>query len=241
MATARDYITSSLKEIGVLGEGESPTAEQAADGLEAINDIIDQYAAIRLQIYSITRSTWTIVSGTGTYTVGSGGDVNIARPVYIEKIHYQDTSTTPTTEYQMSPLTDDAWANLAQRDLTSLLPSVWYYNPSYPLGTLIFYPVPTSSTLEGVIYHPVAITELSSLDTTISVPPGYRRLFKKHLALDLCNPYDVSPPPGLAEEVEQGLSVVKTANFRMMDLSVDAGALCQDYGLWRRYSIITGT
>ena len=54
MATARDYITSSLKEIGVLGEQETPTAAQSADGLEALNDLIDQWAAIRLQIYSIT-------------------------------------------------------------------------------------------------------------------------------------------------------------------------------------------
>lgn len=240
MATGLDYVTDALREIGILAAGQTPSAEDADDGLTALNDFIDELAAHRLAIYTITRTTWTIASGTSTYSVGSGQTINRARPVYIEKIHYQDTSTDPDTEYQMDPLTDDAYANLSQKDLTSTLPGCWYYNPTYPYGTVILYPVPTSSTLQGVLYAPTAVTEVSSLATELSVPPGYRRMFKKNLALDLCSAFDVTPSAQLVNEAAETLSRVKTANLRLMDMAVDSGALAQDYGLWRRYSIVTG-
>lgn len=229
-----------MREIGILAEGQTPSAEAAADGLEALNDFIDQLAAERLAIYYLSRTTWTISSGTATYLVGSGQVINRERPTYIEQIHYQDTSTSPTSEYQMQPLTDDAYANLVQKDLTATLPGNYYYNPTYPYGTVFLYPTPTSSTLQGVMYAPTAITELAGLSTELSVPPGYRRMFKKNLALDLCSTFDVQPSGALVQEAVDTLALVKRVNQRQMDMAVDLGALTQGYGRWYNYNIITG-
>src|SRR5258705_358134 len=91
--TVRRLITAALKRINVIQENETPGAEMMADSFERFNDLVDSICSNeRLLIYSITRTTWTIVSGTQTYTVGPSGTVNITRPQYIDHINYQDTS-----------------------------------------------------------------------------------------------------------------------------------------------------
>lgn len=55
-----------------------------------------------------------------------------------------------------------------------------YYNPTWTagLGLVYLWPLPTSTTLQGVIYTPVPVAEFASLSTTISLPPGYRRFLR---------------------------------------------------------------
>lgn len=45
MATARDVITSALKKAGLLAAGTDPSAEEATDGLESLNDMAASWDA----------------------------------------------------------------------------------------------------------------------------------------------------------------------------------------------------
>lgn len=230
-------INPALRRLGVIAEGEVPTYDQANDGLASLNSLMDQWAAERLQIFSITRTTWNI-SGVIPYTVGLTGTIPIARPVYIDHVNFIDTSPSPDVEFQMQPLTDDAFAAIAIKGLTSTLPQYWYYNPTYPLGTLTLYPIPTQAGLQGVIYAPTAVTEFAALTTTVSLPPGYRRMLINNLAIELCADYDKEPPAGVVKAAMESLGAIKRANIRLMDLSFEPAALCSSQtGAW---SIRTG-
>ena len=241
MATVQDLVTRSLKELGVLSEGDTPTAAAALDALEALNSLVDQWKAERLEIYSITRTTWTIVSGTGAYTLGTGGTINVARPVYVENVAYQDTSPTLTTEYPMSSLTDDAYQGLVLKTETSPFPQAWYLNPTYPLSTLTLWPTPTSSTLQGVLYAPAAVQNFAGLSTTVDLPPAYSRMLVKNLALELAPSYLYERPPNplLMEQARDSKAAVKRSNQRLQDLQFPADALIgTSHGSW---SIYTGS
>jgi len=240
MATVRDVITTALKEIGVLAAGETATADDAADGFAMLNRLIDQKAAERLFIYTVTRTTWTIVSGTGTYTVGTGGTVNVARPVIIEHISFQDTSTSPDTEYPLHELTENAWAALRFKDQTDTLPVSYYYNPTFPLGTLKLWPAPTSATLEGVIYHPQAVTQFAGLTTSISLPPGYEEFLVTNLAVRMTSTYGRALDPMLLQRAREAEGIIKRANKRLVDLTFDAGALIGGAQRMRGYDITQG-
>lgn len=232
----QDIVDSALRKIGVLAAGESPEYQDSADALDALNDLLDQWATERLEIYSITRTTWTIVSGTSTYTVGTGGTVNIARPVYIENLNFQDTASTPTLEYKMNRLTDDAYAALPLKTLQATLPQSWYYNPTFPLGTLTFWPVPTSATLQGVIYAATAVTEFATLQTTFTLPPAYRRMIRTNLALELATEYGMPSDPGLVQQASESKAAVKRANYRMGDLSFTADMMTKRGSSWNIYA-----
>lgn len=238
ITTASDICQNGLEEIGVLAAGETMTAEDGAFSLDRLNLLIDQWAAQRLQMYTVTRTTWTITSGTASYNVAVGQVVNRARPVYIERIRFQDTSLTPIQEYGLDPLTEDGYANIPNKTLTSLWPSAAYYNPTFPNAVITLWPVPTSSTLQGVLYAPTAITQFIALTDSLSLPPGYKRMMVKMLAIDLAGPYTRDVPQALKDDASDALAAVKVANKRLVDLRLDAGALGDRYGVY--WDIRTG-
>jgi len=109
LATPNTIIYAALQDLGVLAAGETPSAEDSTFALEALNRLVDQWAAERLMMYTITRKTWTITASDGEYTVGDGGDIDIdPRPVHIEEVRLIDTSPTPDAEYPLARLTPDA-------------------------------------------------------------------------------------------------------------------------------------
>jgi hypothetical protein len=238
MATARTIVEAALREIGVLAEGETATASQADQALARLNLYIDSLGNERLAIYTVTRSTWTIVSGTQNYLVGSGAAINIARPNLpnITAVQYVDLGT--NLEMPMRKLTEDEYAGLRQKAQESTYPLAWYYNPTFPSGRLHFWPIPTSATLLGVIYHAEAVTQLASLDTAISMPPGYQEMLTTQLALLLCPTYERQPHPILVKRAADVRAAVKRTNVRPEEMTFDAGAL-QGSG-HGSYSILEG-
>ena len=220
-STALDLITASLKDIGVLAATETAPAGDAADALDSLNALIDQWKAERLQIFTVTRTTWTISASDGEYTVGTGANVNVDRPVFVDHVNYIETSTTPDTETSLIALTEAAYAGIQQKALTATYPTHYYYNPTFSSGlaTLTLWPTPTATTLTGALYAPTPLAELAALSTAFSLPPGYERMIVKNLALELVPSYGKVADPVLVRQAMDSMAVVKRANFRLADLS----------------------
>lgn len=227
MAEARDIVGDALRELGVLGAGEVLSDDEAVNGLAVLNRMVDGLAAERLAIFKVVRTLWTIVSGTQDYTVGTGGTVNVARPVYLDGVGLVDTGPTPDSEIPLTDYTEAGWAGVAQKALTGTRPSHYYYTPTFPTGTLSLWPIPTDSGLQGALYAPQAVAEFASLDTTISLPPGYRRMLVTNLAIDLAPSYERPASEELRRNAAHSKGVVKRGNIRLADMSIDPGALGQ--------------
>lgn len=222
--TVSQLITAALQDLRVLQVGESASANDAAYGLNRLNDWINGLATEGLTVYSRVRTTWTI-SSASNYTIGTGATINCARPtgpMAIENVGFQDTSVSPTIEYNLGPvLTEDAYAGIAQKALTSVYPQSVYYNPTFSsgFGLIYLWPIPTSSTLQGVIYTQVPVDEFSALADTISLPPGYRRFLRTGLAKELASAFDSPLTPDLQQAAIESKADIKRANQRLMDLS----------------------
>ncbi len=236
--TARTLITKSLRRIGVVGAGQTLSPEDADDALFLLNSLLDMFATERLMVPVITRSTWTIVAGTGTYTVGDGGDVDIARPVFVEDVRFIDTSADPETEHPLGMLTDRAYAK-AQKSLTSLYPSQRYWNPTFTgtgLGSVTLWPIPTSTTLLGAFYAATALTQVASLDTTLILPPGYRYFLQEQLAVICAPEWGIPLPAELRENARESKANIKRANTRLVELATWEGAIFGGHGMYDIYS-----
>lgn len=223
MADVRDLVTWALQDIGVLAAGEIATADDALEGLAGLNALVDQLAAERLAVYTITRTVWTIAASTQNYTVGTGATVSVARPAQAEEVkaNYYDSAESTVTELPLSRFTDDEWRGLVQKGTTATAPSAFYYAPTYPTGTISLWPVPTVSGLRGVLYAPEPVSEFAGLNTEVALPPGYRRMLRKNLAVELAPMFDKAISPELARAAAHSMSVVKRANVRMNELSLD--------------------
>lgn len=223
MATALVLITDALKEIGVLAEGETPTAGQTTDALARLNRFLDRLAAENLAIYAVTRTTQAIVPSQASYTVGPSGNINIARPNFIERVNFIDNAASPAVEYPLpDPMTEQQWTDITIKNLTSPFPKAVYYSPTYPLGTLTPWPIPTNSNLLWVVYAWTAVAQIAAQSDTVALPPGYGEMIVQNLALLLCPTYERQPHPVLVKTASESMATVKRSNHRTTDRTFGA-------------------
>ncbi len=236
MADARVICTDALSLIGKLDAGETMSSGDGAFALRVLGRMMDRWQAENLMLFGRTRTTWTISSGTQTYSVGSGSTVNVTRPVDVEEIRYIETADDPDTERPLDRFTDDGWAAVVQKAQTATLPTAAWYNATYPTGTITLWPNPSSSTLQGVLYARTALSTLASLNTSVSLPPAYEDALVKCLALELSTPYRVQVPEQLRIEAAHALAVLRRANKRDYLVSFDPAVLGRG---GRGYNILT--
>jgi hypothetical protein len=224
----------------MVAAGDTPDPNDMAMGFIRLNDLIDDLKNDNLLIYTVSRTTWTLVSGTASYTIGSGATVNVLRPVSVQQISnigYIDTSVSPVLERTFGGcLTEQEYQSVPQKAFTAAsYPTAWYYDPTFGTtgyGTLRPFPIPTLSTLQGVIYSGVPVDEFGAQTDTILVPPGYRRLFRNLLTMEIASACEKPVPPAVMAAVEASMRRIKTSNLRMSDLSLDVAVPGVYGGAW---------
>jgi hypothetical protein len=75
MTTPYDIITRALKDIGALAAGEIPTADEAQDGLDMLNDMCAQWSNENMMVFYRTEIIFPVVQNQLQYTIGPGGNV----------------------------------------------------------------------------------------------------------------------------------------------------------------------
>lgn len=222
--TARTWITSSLRLLGVLASGEAAEAAAAADALTSASDLLDSWAAERLTIYSQTRSTCALVANQQRYTVGTGGNWTQDRPLWIDRV---TLLTSDGVETPIKLFTRDEWAAISQKGMTSATPEGIFYNPTYPLGAVDVWPKPTDASAQIVIYAPLSpLKSVTSLETTISTPEGWARALRYNLALELAPEYGVEPSASVVNGAVESKAAIKRVNEGLLDeLKIDRALL----------------
>lgn len=236
--TGADLVASAMKTIGTLASGETPSSEEANDALLRLNDLLDAWGTQRLTIYYQARTVKTLAASTASYTIGTGGSINIARPTVIENAGLiLDTSATIPTEVPLQVLTLDQWAAIRQKTLASALSQKVFYDYGWTAGLGLIYPwpIPTVGTTQLVIYSPQALTAMT-LAADYTFPPGYARLLRMGLARDLAPEFGATWDQAKDDLYREAISDVKRSNFRLSDLSYDPAVLPHGGGY---YNILT--
>lgn len=225
MATYLDLVTDALLELGVIGEVETPSSAQSLHAKRVLNRMLDQWKVDRLQMFVIIRDTATLTPNTEFFNVGDGAaHIDIPRPAFLEKVNYQDTTT--DIEYSLGPLlTEQEFENIPQKTMTSTVPSRAYYGTRYPFARLRPWPIPTSTTLEWVLYYRQQIETVTDLTTDVELPPGYEELIVTNLAVRLAPSYEKEPSPLLVQRSNRAVELVKRANIRYREIEFEAAAL----------------
>ena len=78
MATASTMILSALRMIGEKTPGGTLSSAEQTDYLYDLNALMEMWSLDGLLIYHLLDGTKALTSGDGTYTIGSGGDINAA-------------------------------------------------------------------------------------------------------------------------------------------------------------------
>ena len=75
MTTPFDIVTRAMKDIGALAAGEVPTADEAQDGFDMMNDMCAQWSNENMMVFYKTEIIFPVVQNQTQYTIGPGGQV----------------------------------------------------------------------------------------------------------------------------------------------------------------------
>lgn len=230
MATAAALIKQAMQDLGVLGAGRTPTTGDYTDCLEKLNDMLDSWSTSSLLVPFRTQVSKTL-TGAQSYTIGVGGDINTARPTYIESAHVSDSGN----DYPVNVLRDRAaYDRIAQKNLTGIPGSI-YYEPSLPLGNLFVWYVGDSG---NVLYLNVRgeLTRFPDTTTDIDLSQGYKKAVYSNLALEIAPMYEVSASQELFKKATEGMAMIKRLNRQVPVMQYDEAIP----GVSGRYNIETG-
>jgi hypothetical protein len=193
METAGDIINGSLRLLGVLAEGETPSAETSQDALRAMNQMIDSWNTERLSVFSTQDQVFIWPAGQLSRTLGPSGDFAGLRPVLLDdSTYFLDPGT--GVSYGIKFINQQQYNGIAVKTVTSTYPQVIFVNNTFPDIEMYVYPRPT----RALEWHFVSVEKLSepaTLATTLHFPPGYLRAFRYNLACELAPEFGTEPSP----------------------------------------------
>lgn len=196
--TALNLITDVLLDMGVIADQETPTASQSVGALTKLNDLIESWNLDPQKLYGATQYIMPFVTNQATYTIGLGGDINIARPDGIYAAFVRNTTATPSQQQDIpiTILTDQQWADIPVKGMTGTFPFAIWFNMTYPLITAYVTPIPTNSNYSLVFWDGNANATLA-LNTVLDFPPGYKRAMKYALYVELAAGYQIEVPASI--------------------------------------------
>jgi hypothetical protein len=144
MPTARDIITLSFKDAGVLGVGQSLLAEDVVDGLTYLRRMLALWQRKRWlvpMLYDLAMPG----NGAISNKIGPGQYWNAARPDKIQSAYIIQlaTGTTPVSLPCRIITAYENYAQIVTKNLNSL-PYQVFYDGAYPFGNVFFWPIPDS-------------------------------------------------------------------------------------------------
>ena len=191
--TAGDQINRALRLLGVLAEGETPSAATSQDALMAMNQMIDSWNTERLSVFSTQDQVFTWPAGEITRTLGPSGNFVGERPVLVDDAtYYRDPGT--NVSFGIKFINQQQYDGIAVKTVTSTYPQVIFVNMTYPDVTMTIYPKPTRD-LEWHIISVDPLTEPANLSTVLAFPKGYLRAFTYNLAMEFAPEFGVEPSP----------------------------------------------
>lgn len=215
--TGRDLISASLRLIGALAPGESLAASEATDGLASLNRMIDSWSTEGLIIHAVTAETaFALTASVATVTMGTSGNIT-TRPMSIESAFIRDGST----DYPLRILTHTEYAAIVDKTVQSDYPTALYDDGAFPQRTLTLYPVP-SAAHSIVLFTKRALTQIATLDTAISLPPGYDEALVYNLSIRLGPEYGKPLSAEVVGIAQESKASIKRANIKPLYMKPDA-------------------
>lgn len=208
MATVQTRITRALRLLNEIGAGETPTDDELADGLTALNTMLDSWRNDRLLCYAWQTGSLTLANGDSSYTVGPAGDLNTTRPVEIAEAYIQQSGITyPVT------IRDEAWwAAIPDRTATSDWPTDIIFRPTMTTATVDVYPIPNATRTLKLVTR-VVVGSFASVSENVSLPPGWEAAIDFNLAIEIAPEYQAVPSPAVIKRAQEALAGIKRANI----------------------------
>lgn len=215
MTTARTIIESALRKINSLGSGESLAAEDAADGLQALNAMLGSWSVTGDLVYTMTWETFAVTGGTYSYNIGPGQTFDTDRPL---EIFAMNLTAPGGVTYPIAELDERQYSAISIKTISGI-PYGAYYDANSPIANFKFYYVPSTAYAFN-IYSRKVLTEFTTLNTDLDFPPGYEKALIYNLSIELAPEYQKEPSPTVVRMANESRSAISVQNTRNQNNAV---------------------
>lgn len=175
---ARQVITTALKKIRVLAEGEDPTATQAADATETLNLMLKGWQK-HTSLWRMTEGSVALVADTYSYALSP-------TPHKVISARYRDANG---RDLPMIEMTRQEYYDLPVKDSTGI-PTQYYVDQQRTATTLYLWQALASVTTETIKYtYQRAFEDIDSLDNDLDLGSEHLELVTYALAARLVDDY----------------------------------------------------
>lgn len=221
MSTANDQITRALRLLGVLAEGEPPSADMASDALLSLNQMLDSWSLERLMCYASIEQVYTWPAGERTRTLGPSGDFTGQRPILVDpSTYYVYTGLS----YSLNLINQAQYNSIGLKTVSSPLPEYLFVNTSYENVELVLLPVPNVD-LEIHVVSVLPVNRVDDPSIELFFPPGYLRAFAYNLAVEIAPEYGLEPSRTVQRIASTSKRNIKRINNPEDTLSIPSALL----------------
>lgn len=223
MPSAIDIITLALKSSGVLGIGQTASAEDMNDSFTLLNFMLAQWNRKRWLVYHLV--TYSVqCTGALNYSVGPGGDINIPRPDRLESAFFrQNIPSEPNQiDYVLEIIESMETYNLIALKQLGSFPQYIFYDSGWPMGYIYPWPLP-SNLYQVFITVKETLPTFTSLAQSVNLPPEYYAAILYNLSNRLRTAFQLPPDPAVVVLAKDALQVIRGSNFQLSRLQMPVG------------------
>lgn len=223
-------IASSMRLIGAIASGEDPTPEEIDDALLTLNDLLENWSTEKLSVWGAVNESFSLVQGQATYTIGTGGDFNTNRPVYVNGGY----TTVNSVDTPVHSMTQGEYNLITLKSLQNTCVERMLYVNDFPLGRLTFWPVPSASVMVTLSLSRLLSYPVTALDS-LTGPPGFLKALRYALAIELAPEFGTEASETVILVAADAKADYKKSNMTDVVARYDNGMLdCYD-DYQRRY------
>lgn len=234
LTTPGDLIALALRDAGVVGVGQTASAEDANDAFDKLNMILSQWNHKRWMIYHLINVT-CVSTGAASYGVGDGEDFDTPRPDRLEFaiLRQYPTAQQPVDQTLRILESMEDFQRITVK-LTTGPAQYAFYDSAWPVGRVYFWPVTQATIYSHIISVKDQLTAFTSLAQTIDLPDVYKPALIYNLAMWLRPAYQLPPDPQLAALAQESLAVIRGANAQIPRLRMPIAVLGRrgGYNIW---------
>ena len=240
--TALQLITDAGRKARILGSGETFDGDEVMDALRSLKMMLDGWSLEELMISYRTRETFAL-DGSGTYTIGPGGDWDTIAPIGISEVVVIDASG---SEWPLNEVSLNQWTKMGNKT-TQSRPVYFYHERGYPLQKIRLSSLPVEPTIRMWSYKPISVwqvedlsfptpnpsfsgqeTPTSALDdqtlaADIEFDTGYELAIVYNLAIHLAADYNRSLHPVVVQVAHDSKEKIKLRNLEVPSANIDRG------------------
>ena len=219
--------------IGEKQVGDTLNSAEQTFYLAKLNAMLDSWSTEGLLVTNLLQESFSLTTGTVSYTIGSGGTFNTTRPTKIvDPCFIRDSGN---YDSPLEIISMEAYGELRVKSVGNTYPMYLAYNMANVAGlaTIFLYPAPSAS-LTLYINSWKQLQQFAAVTDTVVLPPGYQRAIESNFGIEIA-PGLTPISAELKQIAKESKAAIKSINLPFPVLRMDSGIISQMRG-----NILTG-